>query len=58
MLKLTHWKYLNLLTILLNILTLRNKYPKGHNNYMLYTEIGNGIFGIVCRDICRGYKTK
>jgi hypothetical protein len=33
----------------------RRNFPKGHLNNMLYKEIGNGIYGNVCRG---GYQTK
>jgi len=36
-------------TIIPDLQTLRNKYPKGHINNMLYKELGNGIYGNVCK---------
>ena len=37
--------------ILKGIQALRKQYPKGHINNLMYKEIGNGIYGNVCRGI-------
>ena len=37
--------------IIKNIQKLRREYPKGHIKNAMYKEIGNGIYGNVCRGI-------